>query len=476
MTKKLVLLFSFLCISLLTYAGDTIPSNGWKEGKYYFKFIDKFSNQNCTAQADAEVKMDGNAIKSQVGSQGNRYELIKFSSKKNLISKRLDRKFAEIIVTLNVKTKWRGDSKSQANKTDLDSVASQIIQTKFFKTKLKPQIEKFRGRGEELSREDTLDMVKKIMFKYDDNGEIMGLLKHVTKSKRCIVPINDTIVISYKIKKLSSLDDFFALDSSMVDIEVQNENPTLTHINGLWQTYKQAIDKKESIEFEPIGTGRRAYQEFINKLRTEIVPAIINEAGKTLPADCSAEIRHLLENRLKIAYYLRNPMVLGTAQKMGYLADGLQVFEDIEFNEDMLYDFPKAWEIIALLSRYTGIFPNYAGDLPPYVIQMIEARGIPFDPTKVAEQGYLIENSSVQQWCEDVKEILNKNSIKANDFLTQFMSMMAYYKSAREHCGLHKKQIENIKTGYTDEGWRAPLKSIQMYYMKHYQKRLLRIK
>lgn len=50
---------------------------------------------------------------------------------------------------------------------------------------------------------------------------------------------------------------------------------------------------------------------------------------------------------------------------------------------------------------------------------------------------------------------------------------MAYCKSAEENWGLHRKQIENIKTGYTDEGWQAPLKTIQMYHMKHYQKKLL---
>ena len=102
MTKKLVLLFSFLCISLLTYAGDSIPKNGWKEGKYYLKFVDKFSNQNCSAQAVARVQMDYDVVKVAYPGVGG-YDAIKFNKKKNFASKRLNRKFAEIIVNLKIK-------------------------------------------------------------------------------------------------------------------------------------------------------------------------------------------------------------------------------------------------------------------------------------------------------------------------------------------------------------------------------------
>jgi len=476
MTKKLVLLFSFLCISLLTYAGDTIPKNGWKEGKYYFKFIDKFSNQNCSAQADAEVVIDGNAIKSQKAFSGGRYDLIKFNKKKNFGSKRLDRKFAEIIVTLNIKGEFSPIQDQRLETTDIDSLLQTISQSQqyaVYSYELSSDERGFNGntfrRPKYLSNENPIDVLKRDLviqsFKFK---ELKPKEFHIIKRARFIVPMNDTIVISYKIKT-PTLEEYLCPTSSLVEVEALNSNTTLSYINNLWHVlwnrYENKISNISSTIVET--TGRRAYQNYINEIRTKNLPAIINEAGKTLPADCSAEIRHLLENRLKIAYYLRNPMNLGLAQKMGYLTDALQVFEDIEFNEDMLYDLPKAWEIIGLLSRYTGVFPDYAGDLPPYIIQMIEARGIPFDPIKIDGQGYLIDTSSVQQWCEDVKEILNKNSIKANDFLTQFMSMMAYYKSANKNWGLHRKQIENIKTGYTDEGWHAPLKSIQMYHMEN---------
>lgn len=482
MTKKLVLLISFLCISLLTYAGDTIPKNGWKEGKYYFEFIDKFSNQSCSAQADAEVVIDGNAIKSQRAFSGGRYDMIEFNKKKNFGSKRLDRKFAEITVTLNIKGRFTPIQDQRLETADIDSLLQTISQSQQYEDYSSELSRDERGFNENpfrapiyLSTVNPIYVLQRDMviqsFKFK---ELKPKEFQIIKRARFIVPMNDTIVISYKIKT-PTLEEYLCPTSSMVDIEVQNANTTLSYINNLWHDlwdrYKEKIENMASRRY--VSSGRRGYQDGINRIRTEVLPAIINEASKTLPADCSAEIRHLLENRLKIAFYLRDPMDLKLAQEMGYLADGLQVFEDIEFNEDMLYDLPKAWEIIALLGRYTYVYPGYDGDLPPYIIQMIEARGIPFDPIKIGGQGYLIDNSSVQQWCEDVKEILNKNSVKANDFLTQFMSMMAYYKSAEENWGLHRKQIENIKTGYTDEGWQAPLKTIQMFHMKHYQKKLL---
>lgn len=476
MTKKLVLLISFLCISLLTYAGDTIPKNGWKEGKYYLKFIDKFSNQSCTAQANARVEMDGNAIKSQIAFSGGRYDLIKFNKKKNFASKRLDRKFTEIIVNLNIKGVFSPIQDQGLDTTNIDTLLQRISQRyKDYRSESDGYYPSF-SIPIDLRFQNDRDLEQNIVTERNQFKELKPKEFQIIKRVHFIVPINDTIVISYKIKT-PTLEEYICPTASMVDVEVQNANTTLTYINNLWHDlwsrYEKKIDDKVSTIVET--TGRRAYQNKINEIRTEELPAIINEAGKTLPADCSAEIRHLLENRLKIAYYLRNPMGLELAQKMGYLTDALQVFEDIEFNEDMLYDLPKAWGIIALLGRYTDVFPDYAGDLPPYIIQMTEARGIPFDPIKISGQGYLIDNSSVQQWCEDVKEILNKNSVKANDFLIQFMSMMAYYKSAQKNWGLHRKQIENIKTGYTDEGWQAPLKTIQMYHMKHYQKKLLGI-
>ena len=461
---------------MLTYAGDTIPKNGWKEGKYYFKFIDKFSNQNCSAQADAEVVIDGNAIKSQKAFSGGRYDLIKFNKKKNFASKRLDRKFTEIIVNLNIKGVFSPIQDQGLDTTNIDTLLQRISQRyKDYRSESDGYYPSF-SIPIDLRFQNYRDLEQNIVTERNQFKELKPKEFQIIKRVRFIVPINDTIVISYKIKT-PTLEEYICPTASMVDVEVQNANTTLTYINNLWHDlwsrYEKKIDDKVSTIVET--TGRRAYQNKINEIRTEELPAIINEAGKTLPADCSAEIRHLLENRLKIAYYLRNPMGLELAQKMGYLTDALQVFEDIEFNEDMLYDLPKAWGIIALLGRYTDVFPDYAGDLPPYIIQMTEARGIPFDPIKISGQGYLIDNSSVQQWCEDVKEILNKNSVKANDFLIQFMSMMAYYKSAQKNWGLHRKQIENIKTGYTDEGWQAPLKTIQMYHMKHYQKKLLGI-
>ena len=128
MTKKLVLLISFLCISLLTYAGDSIPKNGWKEGKYYLKFIDKFSNQSCTAQANARVEMDGNAIKSQIAFSGGRYDLIKFNKKKNFASKRLDRKFTEIIVNLKIKGVFSPIQNQGLDTTNIDTLLQRISQ------------------------------------------------------------------------------------------------------------------------------------------------------------------------------------------------------------------------------------------------------------------------------------------------------------------------------------------------------------
>lgn len=473
MTKKLVLLFSFLCISLLTYAGDSIPKNGWKEGKYYLKFVDKFSNQNCSAQANARVQMDGNVV--QVASPGvDGYDVIKFNKKKNFASKRLDRKFNEIIVNLNMKGVFSPIQNQGLDTTNIDTLLQRISQRYAdYRSESDGYYPSF-GIPIDLRFQDYRGLKENIVTERSQFNELKPKEFQIIKRVRFIVPINDTIVISYKIKT-PTLEEYICPTASMVDVEVQNANTTLSYINNLWHDlwdrYKEKIENMASRRY--VSSGRRGYQDGINRIRTEVLPAIINEASKTLPADCSAEIRHLLENRLKIAFYLRDPMDLKLAQEMGYLADGLQVFEDIEFNEDMLYDLPKAWEIIALLGRYTYVYPGYDGDLPPYIIQMIEARGIPFDPIKIGGQGYLIDNSSVQQWCEDVKEILNKNSVKANDFLTQFMSMMAYYKSAEENWGLHRKQIENIKTGYTDEGWQAPLKTIQMFHMKHYQKKLL---
>lgn len=475
MIKKifLLLLFSLLGTTMLTHAEVVIPKNGWKEGKYYIKL----DNTSLSSEAECELSIDGDIfnpldLKKMAAWPNDRYIKIKLDKNKKSVCKRLERKFSELTITLNVNTKW-GDSKSEANKTDLDSIASQIIQTKYFKTKLKPQIEKFGG--EELSREKALEMVKKMMLKYDDNGEIMGPFKHVRKTKRCIVPINDTLVISYKIKKLSSLDDFFALDSTMVDVEVQNENPTLTYIDNLWQTYKQAIAKKERIEFEPIGTGRRAYQEFINKLRTEIVPAIIDSANKSLPEDCSAEIRHLLENRLKIAYYSENPMNLFFAQEQQFLADAFTVFQDIEFDEDMLYELPTACKLVNLIGKYTGILPAERRELPSEVIQMLYVRGLPYNKEK-SNLGYQIGDRPVQEWCQDVKEILNKYSFKANDFLVEFMTIPAYDRLAADNYGLNKKQVDNIKSGYKTDGGEVPLKTIQMEQMGNGHNKLLRIK
>lgn len=474
MTKKLVLLISFLCISLLTYAGDSIPKNGWKEGKYYLKFVDKFSNQNCSAQAIARVQVDGNAIKCTSAFIGVGYDVIKFNKKKNFASKRFDRKFTEIIVNLNIKGVFSPIQDQRLDTTNIDTLLQRISQRyKDYRSESDGYYPSF-SIPIDLRFQDYRGLKENIVTERSQFNELKPKEFQIIKRVRFIVPINDTIVISYKIKT-PTLEEYICPTASMVDVEVQNANTTLSYINNLWHDlwdrYKEKIENMASTRY--VSSGRRGYQDGINRIRTEVLPAIINEASKTLPADCSAEIRHLLENRLKIAFYLRDPMDLKLAQEMGYLADGLQVFEDIEFNEDMLYDLPKAWEIIALLGRYTYVYPGYDGDLPPYIIQMIEARGIPFDPIKIGGQGYLIDNSSVQQWCEDVKEILNKNSVKANDFLTQFMSMMAYYKSAEENWGLHRKQIENIKTGYTDEGWQAPLKTIQMYHMKHYQKQLL---
>lgn len=473
MTKKLVLLISFLCISLLTYAGDSIPKNGWKEGKYYLKFVDKFSNQNCSAQAIARVQMDYDVVKVAYPGVGG-YDAIKFNEKKNFASKRLDRKFAEITVNLKIKGVFSPIQNQGLDTTNVDTLLQRIIQRyKDYHSELGDYEPGFSIPIDYRFQNDR-DLKRNIVIERDQFNELKPKEFQIIKRARFIVPINDTIVISYKIKT-PTLEEYIYPTASMVDIEAQNANTTLSYINNLWHDlwnrYKEKIESMASRRY--VSSGRRGYQDGINRIRTEVLPAIINEASKTLPADCSAEIRHLLENRLKIAFYLRDPMDLKLAQEMGYLADGLQVFEDIEFNEDMLYDLPKAWEIIALLGRYTYVYPGYDGDLPPYIIQMIEARGIPFDPIKIGGQGYLIDNSSVQQWCEDVKEILNKNSVKANDFLTQFMSMMAYYKSAEENRGLHRKQIENIKTGYTDEGWQAPLKTIQMFHMKHYQKKLL---
>lgn len=473
MTKKLVLLISFLCISLLTYAGDTIPKNGWKEGKYYLKFVDKFSNQNCSAQAIARVQMDYDVVKVAYPGVGG-YDAIKFNKKKNFASKRLNRKFAEIIVNLKIKGVFSPIQNQGLDTTNIDTLLQRVSQRyKDYRSESDGYYPSF-SIPIDLRFQDYRGLKENIVTERSQFNELKPKEFQIIKRVRFIVPINDTIVISYKIKT-PTLEEYICPTASMVDVEVQNANTTLSYINNLWHDlwdrYKEKIGDMASRGY--VSSGRRGYQDGINRIRTEVLPAIINEASKTLPADCSAEIRHLLENRLKIAFYLRDPMDLKLAQEMGYLADGLQVFEDIEFNEDMLYDLPKAWEIIALLGRYTDVFPESAVYLPPYIIQMIEARGIPFDPIEIGGQGYLIDNSSVQQWCEDVKEILNKNSVKANDFLIQFMSMMAYCKSAEENWGLHRKQIENIKTGYTDEGWQAPLKSIQMFHMKHYQKKLL---
>ena len=460
MIKKifLLLLFSFLGTSLLTFAQKTIPQNGWTKDSYHFKL--ERPNTKIVHKADVIVKIDGNIIKPLDLELMRAYPEDRymgcFLDAEDLYGKVANGcKFTKLKVRLIISLDSIPELNSLISKTNIDSLILKYSESK---------------RGKELTGrrfypgEDSLkiEFLKRILFYCDADGKPLRLKPQEFRAditKSCTVPVNDTIIIGYKINVPPTLEEWFdgKFDKNMIELSIQNENPTLSYMNSLWETYKHALDGFERLQAS--NTGRRAYIEFINKIRTETVPALIEKANKTLPADCDPQIRNILENRLKIEFYSDNPMDLYTAESQQFLPDAFTVLQDIEFNEDMLYDLRTACKIVSLIGQYAGVLRAERYTMPQFAIQMLQAKGYTYNPQQ-ANLGHQIKDIPVQEWCDNVKELLTNYSINANDFLVYFMTIIAYDNVTD---GLSKKQVDNIKHGYKSGDWQVPLKAIQLH-------------
>ena len=171
-------------------------------------------------------------------------------------------KFTKLSVQLNISVDSISELNSLIGKTNIDSLLLQFSKSQ---------------RGETLighrfyQNEDSLKVkfLKRKFFYCDANGKPLSLKPQELRAeitKSCTVPVNDTIVIGYKLKVPSTLEEWFdkKFDENMIELSIQNENPTLSYMNNLWETYKHALDGFE--QSEAPYTGRRAYIEFINKI------------------------------------------------------------------------------------------------------------------------------------------------------------------------------------------------------------------
>ena len=474
MIKKifLLLLFSFLGTSLLTFAQKTIPQNGWEEGKYYFKLDGPISNNNFSLNAEASLWLDGNIVKPldfelMKAYPEDRYIKFQLDAEHNFMVQTIGRKFSELTVELSLSSDSIPGLNALISKTNIDSLILKHSKSKVFENIIAGYKSHYKNDN------DILQIIKNILFDCNEDGKAISLKSTAFKrkiKKSCIVSANDTIAIGYKVKFPSTLEEWIDADfrKNMVELSIQNENPTLSYVNNLWQTYKHALDGFE--QSDAPYTGRRAYLEFINKIRKETVPALIEKANKTLPPDCDPQIRSILENRLKIEFYSNNPMNLYAAERQQFLADAFAVFQDVEFNEDVLYDLPTACRIVRLIGQYAGVLPAERRSMPEFAIQMLQAKGYTYTPEQ-ANLGYQIKDIPVQEWCDNVKELLRNYSINANDFLVYFMTILAYDDAAHRNWGLNKKQVDNIKQGYKSGDWQVPLKAIQLQ-MVYYENQL----
>lgn len=462
MIKKifLLLLFSFLGASLLTFAENRIPQNGWTKDAYHFK-LDQ-PNTKIAHKANVIVEFDDDIInpldleRMRVHPE-DRYACCILKAEDPYRNVANGCKFTKLKVQLNISVDSISELNSLIGKTNIDSLLLQFSKSQ---------------RGKALTgdrfyqNEDSLKVkfLKRRFFYCDANGKPLSLKPQELRAeitKSCTVSVNDTIIIGYKLKVPSTLEEWFdkKFDENMIELSIQNENPTLSYMDNLWETYKHALDGFQ--QSEAPYTGRRAYIDFINKIRKETVPALIEKANKTLPADCDPQIRNILENRLKIEFYSKDPMALYAAESQQFLPDAFTVLQDIEFNEDMLYDLPTACRIVSLIGKYTGVLRAERHTLPQFAIQMLQAKGYTYNPER-ADLGYQIDDIPVQEWCDNVKELLRNYSINANDFLVYFMTILAYRDAADRYCGLNKKQVDNIKHGYKSGDWQVPLKAIQL--------------
>lgn len=467
MIKKifLLLLFPFLGASLLTFAENRIPQNGWTKDAYHFK-LDR-PNTKIAHKANVIVYFDGGIIKPldlelMRAHPEDRYRSCILEAEDPYRNVANGCKFTKLIVQLNISVDSISELNSLIGKTNIDSLLLQFSKSQRGETLI----------GDRFKYDDSLkvEFLKRVFFYCGANGKPLSLKPQELRAeitKSCTVPVNDTIIIGYKLKVPSTLEEWFdkKFDENMIELSIQNENPTLSYMNNLWETYKHALDGFQ--QSEAPYTGRRAYIDFINKIRKETVPALIEKANKTLPADCDPQIRNILENRLKMEFYSNNPMALYAAESQQFLPDAFTVLQDIEFNEDMLYDLPTACRIVSLIGKYTGVLRAERHTLPQFVIQMLQAKGYTYNPER-ADLGYQIEDIPVQEWCDNVKELLRNYSINANDFLVYFMTIIAYDNVAG---GLNKKQVDNIKHGYKSGDWQVPLKAIQLHKV-YYQNQL----